>query len=298
MGEDVGDVDAWGDPVGLRVGLDDVGSAVTGDLVGKGVGLRLGLDEGDLTGLSVGASVVGRRLGRRVGFRVGRRVGRRVGFLVGRFVGLFVVGLLVGRFVVGLYVGEYDGLSIGLLEGAAVAPGSGDGVGILVGYLVGNLVGKGVKISPSSANTITNSGSKTPLLLLCLLLAKSTLPNVSKSVWRWKLIIWNPSESLTGGFPTDLRKARVTSTSCNVAVPSDSNLLGYPTAANDPTLYDCASCTGLFHVMVLPFHPPANGSMSTSIVSNPPASPLTEYIRSTAWATRSPPVMDEMSNFK
>mmetsp|Transcript_37422 Transcript_37422/g.68750 ORF Transcript_37422/g.68750 Transcript_37422/m.68750 type:complete len:216 (+) Transcript_37422:115-762(+) len=213
--------------VGLRVGLDDVGSAVTGDLVGKGVGLRLGLDEGDLTGLSVGASVVGRRLGRRVGFRVGRRVGRRVGFFV-------------GRFVVGLYVGEYDGLSIGLLEGAAVAPGSGDIVGILVGYLVGNLVGNGVKISPSSANTITNSGSKSPLLLLCSLLAKSTRPMVSKSEWRWKLIIWNLSESLPGGLSIDLRKAdrrkaRVTSTSCNVGSPSPSNLLGYPTAANDPT---------------------------------------------------------------
>jgi len=216
--------------VGLRVGLDDVGSAVTGDLVGKGVGLRLGLDEGDLTGLRVGNSVsnVGVSVvGRRVGFRVGRRVGRRVGFFV-------------GRFVVGLYVGEYDGLSIGLLEGAAVAPGSGDIVGILMGYLVGNLDGKGVKISSSSANTITNSGSKSPLLLLCSLLAKSTRPMVSKSEWRWKLIIWNLSESLPGGLSIDLRKAdrrkaRVTSTSCNVGSPSPSNLLGYPTAANDPT---------------------------------------------------------------
>ena len=225
----MGDVDAWGDPVGFRVGLDDVGSAVTGALVafGKGVGLRLGLDEGDLTGLSVGASVS------KAGVSV---VGRRVGFPFGRF----IVGLWVGKGIVGLTVGVHDGLSIGPLEGAAVAPGSGDGVGILVGFLVGNFVGKGVKISPSSANTITNSGSKSPLLLLCSLLAKSTLPKVSRSEWRWKLIIRNPSESLPGGLSTDFRKAdrrkaRVTSTSCNVGVPSTSNLLGYPTAANDPT---------------------------------------------------------------
>ena len=117
-----------GNAVGVRVGVDVVGSPVGANEGLAVVGLTVGADVGRNVGAWVGLRVVGVAVGARVagamgardgtgvtGAREGRGVGASVGTRVGRNDGAFV-GNLVGRNVgawVGLYVtGSRVGLAV------------------------------------------------------------------------------------------------------------------------------------------------------------------------------------------